>query len=50
MIKSFNKQLKKAHIYDIDAALIPSPTKYNSPEKNVMNTDSKKSPSTSDGL
>lgn len=46
MIKSFNKQLKKAPIYDIDAALIPSPTKYNSPEKNLMNTESKKSPST----
>lgn len=46
MIKSFNKQLKKAHIYDIDAALIPSPIKYSSPEKNLINTESKKSPST----
>ena len=46
MIKSFNKQLKRADIYDVDAALIPSPTKYNSPERNLTNTESKKSPST----
>lgn len=46
MIKSFNRQLKKANVYDIDAALIPSPVKFTSPDRNLLNSDNKKSPST----
>jgi hypothetical protein len=45
MIKQFNKQARKHGIYDIDAALIPSPSKLPSPQKHLLSTN-KKTPST----
>lgn len=45
MIKLFNKQARKHGIYDIDAALIPSPSKLPSPEKHLLSTGKKNTPS-----
>jgi hypothetical protein len=47
MIKLFNKQARKAGIYDIDAALIPSPSKLPTPSnKHLLSSPMKKTPST----